>query len=248
MTADVVLTLGLEAGPAEAGARVIRRALDQVGAAAASASGTVQGLRRTLESISADRAVGELKRLETATRAAGAAHAGLGKAAAQSLGASLDLGRRLSSYVRDQVRDHDTLRDILRRTREDLAASKRTTDDLGRSIQGIAQTLVSGFMRGRSAAGGFEQTLQRLALQVLRLVFPSPTGRGQAGGFNPMALLGGSGRGGRGGLPGLGGIGGDISQWLAEALPSIFASNAGAVTLVSRRQSPFTQQTLLVRR
>ncbi len=231
MTADVVLTLGLEAGPAEAGARVIRRALDQVGGAAASASGTVQGLRRMLETISADRAVGELKRLESATRAAGVAHAGLGKAASQSLGASLDLGRRLSAYVRDQVRDHDTLRDILRRTREDLAASKRTTDDLGRSIQGIARTLVSGFGRGRGVAGGFEQTLQRLAPQVLRLVFPSTFGRGgrsAAGGFGPMAGLGGSGRGG--GFPGLGGFGGgDLSGFLADAFPSLFGVTPTAI-------------------
>ncbi len=224
MTADVILTLGLEAGPAEAGARVIRRALDQVGAAAASASGTVQGLRRTLETISADRAVGELKRLETATRAAGVAHAGLGKAASQSLGASLDLGRRLSAYVRDQVRDHDTLRDILRRTREDLAASKRTTDDFGRSIQGIAQSLVSSFTRGRGAAGGFEQILQRLAPQVLRLAFPMPRGAGRnpVSGFNPLALFGGAGRRNGSGLPGFGGIGGDLSNWLGNAFPSLF--------------------------
>jgi len=223
MTTDVVLTLGLAAGPAEAGARVIRRAIEQVGAAAASASGTVQGFRRTLETISADRAVGELKRLEAATRAAGVAHAGLGKAASQSLGASLDIGRRLSAYVRDQVRDHDTLRDVLRRTREDLAASKRTTDDFGRSIQGIAQTLVSGLARGGAAAGGFERTLQRLAPQMLRLVFPRQPGAGRnpGSGFNPMALLGGSGRSGSG-LPGFGGFGGDLSGWLAEAIPSLF--------------------------
>lgn len=260
MTADVVLTLGLEAGPAEAGARVVKRALDQVGAAAASAVGSVQGLKRTLDGLSADRPAAEMKRLESATHAVGTAHASLGKAAGDALRDSLDLGRRLSAYVRDQLRDHQAIRDAIRRTRTDLGEARRATDEIGRGARAIGNGLGAGFDKGKASLTGFlehaKRGLQQFSTRlVIETVFQPMLGRplgGFAGGifsyfaggagarsgpvFDLNRLVFGSQRGKAGGPQAspfdlLRNGFTNPAQWLANAFPSIFATDASIAAI-----------------
>lgn len=258
MTADVVLTLGLEAGPAEAGARVVRRALDQVGAAAASAVGAVQGLKRTLDGLSADRPAAEMKRLESATRAVGAAHAGLGKSAGEALRDSLDLGRRLSAYVRDQLRDHQAIRDAIRRTRSGLGDARRATDEIGRGARAMGDGLGAGFDKGKASITGFvehaKRSLQQFSTKLaVEMVFKPVLDR-SLGGFvgNIFSYFAGGGVrgnavfdlnslvfGGKGKTDGGGASSFNLpsnllsnpAQWLASTFPSLFATDASIAAI-----------------
>lgn len=258
MTADVVIALGLEAGPAEAGARVVKRALDQVGAAAASAVGSVQGLKRTLDGLSADRPAAEMKRLESATRAVGAAHAGLGKSAGDALRDSLDLGRRLSAYVRDQLRDHQAIRDAIRRTRNDLGDARRATDEIGRGTRAIGNGLGAGFDKGKASVTGFiehaKRSLQQFSTKLaVEMVFKPVLDR-SLGGFvgNIFSYFAGGGVrgnavfdlnslvfGGKGKTDGGGASSFNLpsnllsnpAQWLASTFPSLFATDASIAAI-----------------
>jgi len=129
MTQQIALPLGLASGPAEAGARVIRRALDQIGQAAGAAGTAVQGVARSLDGLGgtmrADRAVGELKRVETGARGAG--------------GAALDFEREA--------------RGIAKRLTEQFAIRAVIRPMLGPALGGQAGNLLQALLGGATKGG-----------------------------------------------------------------------------------------------